>query len=505
MKHAVVIICWISVIVTGIFLRFDDLAKRPFHADEATGARLTAKRMESRGGRFDPKHFHGPLLGDLAIPLCRIRGENHWPEMTKTTLRTLPAIIGCLLIALPLLWRRRFGDVPMLAAAAFIASSPLLVYYSRMFIHESLLVLFGMLVLVSLSSKPRYGIILGILIGLMFATKESFAISIIAWTGAGIWIALENRCFIDRETLSRTWRDYRFPAAIAIFTATITAAYFYTDGFRHPQGAIDAVRTFFIYETVGGHDKSLGYYAQLLVMPKKCAGTWWYETPILVLALIAYASTWLVRAEPQPHRWLIRFVAYSALAHFVIYSLIGYKTPWLACLPWAHVCLLAGLAFLDFTKREIPMKVILILIALAGLFTQFKQARLACGRYASDARNPYAYVPTQRDVESLETWLLKLRKAAPNGMLEPIAVVGSDYWPLPWYLRSFEKIGFWPDPPQNLQSMPLVICLPASSDSVMTSLEDTHMIVPRGLRPDVPVLVCVRNDIWKIWMEQPAE
>ena len=90
----------------------------------------------------------------------------------------------------------------MLLAAAFLATSPLLVYYSRMFIHESLLVLFGMLALVSLTCKPRWGIA-GILIGLMFATKESFAISIIAWSGAGVLIALENRKSLESGNTRR--------------------------------------------------------------------------------------------------------------------------------------------------------------------------------------------------------------------------------------------------------------------------------------------------------------
>ena len=68
MQRAIVILCWMLVIATGIFLRFDDLSSRPFHADEATGARITAKRMEKDGGTFDPKHYHGPLLADLAMP-----------------------------------------------------------------------------------------------------------------------------------------------------------------------------------------------------------------------------------------------------------------------------------------------------------------------------------------------------------------------------------------------------------------------------------------------------
>ncbi len=500
MKHSAIIVLWIGVIVAGAYLRFDDLAKRPFHADEATGARITARRMESGTPQFDPKHYHGPLLGDLAIPLCELRGETAWREMRKSTLRMLPAAAGTLLLLLPLLWRRRCGDGPMLLAAALLASSPLLVYYSRMFIHESLLVLFGMLALVTLTCKPRWGIP-GFLIGLMFATKESFAISMIAWTGAGLLIALENRQAIDREKLLAAWREYRIPVAISLLAAAVTAFGFYTGGFRHPQGAIDAIRTFFVYETVEGHDKSIAYYFQLLAIPKKSGGVWWFETPLLLLALFAYASTFRRSPAGAKSRRTIRFIAYAAVGHLLIYSLIAYKTPWLACLPWAHVCLLGSFAVAGFAGHRLPLKAALAMLAAACLVTQFQQTRRATGRYASDDRNPYAYVPTRSDIEKLESWLEQLRRVAPNDSLEPVGVVGGDYWPLPWYLRSFEQIGYWRNPPEVLAGLPLVFAMPESADAVMNALEKSHVALPRGLRAGVPVQVLVRNDIWKLWME----
>lgn len=500
MNRAIVIVCWICVIVTAVFLRFDALGDRPFHADEATGARITARRMETGGSQFDPKHYHGPLLADLTIPLCKVRGETGWQDMTKTTLRILPAIAGSLLVLLPLCWRRRCGDVPMLAAAAFLATSPLLVYYSRMFIHESLLVLCGMAALVSLTGRWRWGIP-GILIGLMFAAKESFAISIIAWSGAAVLVGWENRKSLDRATLAAAWREYRMPVIVSGLVSVVTAFGFYTDGFRHPQGAIDAVRTFFVYETVEGHDKSFAYYIKLLVMPQKSGGAWWFGTPLLVLALVAFASTFRRGGAAPECCATIRFVAYAAAGHFLIYSLIAYKTPWLACLPWAHVCLLAGFAVARFPSHRPLMKAGLLALTFVCLFTQYRQARYATGRLASDDRNPYAYVPTRRDVEAVEVWLEKLRDRSPAGTADEMAVIGSDYWPLPWYLRAFEKTGYWKEPPPDLEKFPFVCAMPESSDAVVARIGETHFLVPRGLRAGVPLHLFVRNDIWEIWME----
>jgi uncharacterized protein (TIGR03663 family) len=500
MKHAVIIILWISVLVTAAFLRFDHLGKRPFHPDEATGARIAARLMESGTEPFDPTHFHGPLQADLAVPWCRLHGETRWQEMTKGTLRTLPAIAGTLLVLLPLWWRRRAGDAPMLLAAALLATSPLLVYYSRMFIHESLLVLFGMMALLALTRKPRWGIP-GLLLGLMFATKESFAISVIAWTAAGLLVAWENRRNLDRKLLAAAWRDYRLPAAVSLLVAALTAIGFYTDGFRHPQGAIDAVRTYFMYKTGAGHDKPFGYYLQLLALPQKSAGVWWFGTPLLGLALCAWAATFRRGPEAPRCRPLVRFIAYAAAGHLLIYSLIAYKTPWLVCLTVAHLCLLAGFALSGFANRRLPSRIALAVLAAACLVTQFGQARLATGRYATDARNPYAYVPTRDDVEKLESWLMELRRISPPGALEPVAVIGVDYWPLPWYLRAFDQIGYWRDPPADLAKLPLVFALPETTESVMKLLETTHVALPRGLRDGVPIYVFVKKNIWNHWME----
>ncbi len=498
LKHAVIIILWISVLVTGVFLRFDHLDKRPFHADEATGARITARRMESTAGQFDPTHFHGPLLADLAIPLCRWRGESSWRELTKNTLRTVSAAAGCLLVIVPLWWRRRFGDGPMLLASWLLATSPLLVYYSRMFIHESLLALFGLMAVMTLTRKPRWGIP-GLLIGLMFAAKESFAISMIAWAAAALLVAVENRHRLNREMLAAAWRDYRWPVATSLIVAAVTTLGFYTDGFRHPQGAIDAVRTYFVYQTGAGHDQAMDYYWRLLAWPKKSGGVWWGETPVVVLALCAWAATF--RPSPPAARSTQRFIAYAAAGHFLIYSLISYKTPWLACLAWSHLCLFAGLALVGFTRHRLPMRAALAAVVGGGLVTQAIQAQRASGRYAADERNPYAYAPTCNDVEKLAAWLLELRQAVVPGTLEPIAVIGEHYWPLPWYLRAFEHIGYWRVPAADLATMPLVFALPDAAEAVARALEQTHVELPRGLRAGAPVGVFVRSDLWQQWME----
>ncbi len=498
-----IIFCWIVVIVFAAFLRFENLSDRPFHFDEATGARITAHRIDpSTNYHFNPVHNHGPLLSAAASPICALAGESSWDQLSKLSLRLVPAIAGTFIVLLPLLWRCRFGDAAMLAAAALLATSPLLVYYSRMFIHEMLLALCGLAALMFLCGKPRY-LLAGLFVGLMFATKESFAITMIAWAAAGVLIAISYREELSklgwRNIAQQGWTNYRKPMAYSLIAAALTAGFFYTNGFSNPKGAWDAIRTFFIYKTGAGHEKAFFYYFEMLAIPTK-GGIWWFETPVIILAALALFQTYIPGKQRNINTSIIRFLAYVSIIHVLIYSLIAYKTPWLMCLPWAYTCLLAGLSLREFPQWKMSLKVIVSILFFGILFQQTRITRYATGRFASDARNPYAYAPTSRDVESIQQWMKELKKELPQEALEPVAVVGTEYWPLPWYLRDFEAIGYWPEPAPALSLCPLVFAMPEASEAINEQLKKTHTPFLRSLRAEVPVMLYLRKDHFDRWM-----
>lgn len=501
MKRSLLIVGWIGVVVTAVFLRFDDLGARPMHADEATGARITAERLKG-GGEFNPSHYHGPVLADLAGMVSVARGEETWSELTELSLRLVTATAGLLLVLLPLLVRKRYGDGVVLAAAAFIATSPLLIYYSRMFIHETLLVLFGVAFLVLAIRKPKMGFP-GIMLGLMYATKETFVISVMAWCAAASVLLIENRDQLNKDWIRAVWNEWKMPVIVSGCLAALVSMSIYTDAFRHPQGAIDAIKTFFVYKTGEGHDKSVSYYFSLLVLPEKSAGRWWFSVPMISLAAYAYIGSFFGGMDLKV-KLAIRFLFYAFIAHLVIYSAIAYKTPWLMCLPWAHVCLLAGFSVHLVMRQKRWVQCAVVIVLCIGLMTSYQQARYATGRLSSDQRNPLAYVPTRKSVERLEVWLERLQKVDPNNEVNDVAVVGTGYWPLPWYLRGFERVGYWVAADSNEgfpPEMPIVICMPEEFQRVQPLLRDTHYQVPfgYGLRPDVNVEVFVRLDLWDAW------
>ncbi len=504
-QRLLIIVTWIGIVILSLTLRLQNLEERPIHADEATGARILAGQLAGEDYQFDPQHFHGPLLSLSSQPIARSRSETSWSELSTTTLRLSTVIAGLLVVFTPLLWRRSIGSWGALAAAALLASSPLMVYYNRMYIHESLLTLFAMLAcaaVLRLTEQPgkRIAIASGLCIGLMFATKETFAISILAWlpaVGLCYWRQQAN----EARHLCPNLRIYLLPSACLAITAAFTAAYFYSDGFRSMQGIIDAVRTYFVYETTAGHEKGMGYYLELLIWPKQQFGIWWTEALIALLAVIAVAFA-VVKRVPNP---AVLFLAVATVCHFIIYSCIGYKTPWLMMVPWAHACLLAGYVFSYFPNLKTRSRFLLTLLLLTGLAYQTKQSIHASGRLANDSRNPYAYVPTSKDAAKVERWLHELRALPDAPTLTPIGVIGQGYWPLPWYLRTFETIGYWPTPIQDITDLPIIFAMPAQAQACDNLLGATHTKLPRGLRANVAVTLYLRNDIWQHWMRTDTQ
>jgi hypothetical protein len=214
---------------------------------------------------------------------------------------------------------------------------------------------------------------------------------------------------------------------------------------------------------------------------------------------VAFAA---IKRVPNP---AVLFLAVATVCHFIIYSCIGYKTPWLMMVPWAHACLLAGYVFSYFPNLKTRSRFLLTLLLLTGLAYQTKQSIHASGRLANDSRNPYAYVPTSKDAAKVERWLHELRALSDAPTLTPIGVIGQEYWPLPWYLRTFETIGYWPTPIQNITNLPIIFAMPAQAQACDNLLGATHIKLPRGLRANVEVTLYLRNDIWQHWMRTDTQ
>lgn len=118
------LIAFSLIFVAGFALRFWDLDARAMHHDESLHATYTWYINEGRGYQHHPL-MHGPLLFHLMALTYFLFGDS------DATSRFVPAALGAVMVALPLLLRPWLGRVGTLAAAAFIALSPSLLYFSR--------------------------------------------------------------------------------------------------------------------------------------------------------------------------------------------------------------------------------------------------------------------------------------------------------------------------------------------------------------------------------------
>jgi len=461
---------WVPVFLLGAGLRFLDLSVAPLHADEAVGAKITAERLEGRGYFFDPTHFHGPALSWLASWPARLAGENSLEDLDVLTLRGVAAVCGSLIILLPLLLRRWLGEMGALVGALLLATSPLLCFYSRVFIHEPLLALFAAAALACLgwwmTSPSRLAAVCGgLALGLMAATKETFAIVAFSWL-IGLLVSGAQKSTRQLGVASAF--------SLAAFLVVLVAAY---------GNPLSFFSTYAGYETDPGHAKPLLYYWDLLITPKHRPPQWWSEAGLAVLAL---AGAWAAWRTANP---LLRLMAVSAGVQFVVYSAISYKTPWLMVIPWMQVCLLAGVGVVTMKNWRG------LVLAGAVVFFQLQQTYAAVFRFPNDSRNPLVYSPTSSDIERLRNRLHALKKNSPAFQKGRMAVLGNGYWPLPWYLRDSIPTGYFKTMPDDLETFAVVIAMPEMAEKSGQRLAATHEAFFQGLRYEVPVTVFVRRDI----------
>jgi hypothetical protein len=99
--------------------------------------------------------------------------------------------------------------------------------------------------------------------------------------------------------------------------------------------------------------------------------------------------------------------------------------------------------------------------------------------YASDERNPYAYVHTSPDMLKVRALAQGARALRPD---LPIRVVSEEYWPIPWYLRGIGGVGYWTSPPGSCDGS-LVLASADLARTVASRLHGPYSRAYLGLRP----------------------
>jgi uncharacterized protein (TIGR03663 family) len=494
--------------------RTQGLSLRPMHHDEANQALKFGALLESGEYRYDRQDHHGPSLYYFSLPLARLLGERTLADLTERTLRLVPALFGLGAILLFLLFLPELGRPAVLWSGLALAFSPVMVYFSRFYIQETLLVFFLVGFIAFLwryLMRPSWfwALAAGIFAGLMYATKETSVIAFGAIAAALILTRLFPGKGVDRDRfrprprLAHLW--------LGLAGAALTVLAFFTSFFQNPGGFLDSLLTFRVYFVRAGeggfHLHSWSYYFQILAFSRGAGTLGWSEAFLLILAIAGGAAAFKVRGAGLPRPRFLRFVLFYTAVSTIVYSLIPYKTPWNLLPFYVGFILLAGsgAAFLlEVWPRKAGRSLVVLLLG-AGFINLGIQSYRANFRFPADPRNPYAYAQTSPDFSKLAGRVERLASLDPDGRHLLIKVVASPYetWPLPWSLRSFDRVGYWPSTEDagGIGSPPLVISSAEEAAKVEASLVGTYRSEYYSLRPNVFLVLHVRDDLWERLLE----
>jgi len=331
------------------------------------------------------------------------------------------------------------------------------------------------------------------------------------------------------------------PARIIIWLAISVVVFsgvgilFYSSFFKNGKGVSDALKTFEFWTKTGATAHVHPFLTYV----------WWLllqESPLLLLG-IAGALVALFK----PVKPFMLFSAFWAFGLTAAYSLIKYKTPWLTLSFIVPLALVSGVAmqwlydeFGEWRWSQ-PQRVaaIVILLAvmlgpipfLAGRFERvgreekwfnpdvalakikesprwktlipgYQTLDLNFVNYDNDDRYyVYVYAHTRRETLKLVEQIDQLAERTHQGNKMGITIVSGDYWPLPWYLRDYNRVGYHGRITPSTE--PVILASAGQAEEVQTTYGDRYKQVHSGfnvagsfsLRPGVDLLLFTRREL----------
>ena len=497
----------------ALALRLPELGVRPMHNDEGVNALKFGRLWRGQGYRYEASEFHGPALVYATAGFEKLTRAPDFNRLGEARFRLVTVAFGLGLVMLLPLVRDGLGGRAMIWAAVLTAVSPAMVFYSRYYIHETLLVCFTFLAFAAAwrywrSGKPFWALLAGLGLGLMHATKETF---VLALGAAGLSLLLNwawTRLLDAGDRTSRRPRLQFWPAAAGLGVWLLTAGVLFSSFFSNPAGLWDSARTYHTWLSRAAgespHTHSWTFYLHRLIWFHPAPGPVWSEAFVLLLAGFGGAAGFRHRGLGGANAGFARFLALYTFLLAAGYSLIPYKTPWCLLGFWHGAILLAGLgatALVESTRTRPARAVVLGLLAVGTAHLGW-QAWRAVIPYAADRRNPYVYAQTSPDALNLVERVEALARVHPEGgrMFVQVAAPESDYGPLPWYLRDLEQVAWSAEVPEQ-PSAPVLI-LSSEFHVPPDALGAYRMTGYYQLRPLVFFELYVQPGLWTAWLDR---
>lgn len=350
--------------------------------------------------------------------------------------------------------------------------------------------------------RPIYLLLAAAAASLAFATKEtafiSFGTMAIAIVCVFVWRKLWTE---DKNTWSEPvelgFRNF-FAAfgdsqsrIVLITLCLIVFAYvwvlFFTSFFTYPEGINASFKAYDLWTKTGTKDHAEnGFWAYL---------KWGFkiEAPILLLgALGAGLAFWKAR-----HRFAM-FAALWGFGLLAAYTLIPYKTPWLALNFLLPIAIAAGYGIneLAVSRQRWQRAAAAFLAAVAFGVSAYQAIDINFYRYDDDSQ-PYVYAHTRRAYNEMVGEINRIAKKSGKNNDASIIVVSPDYWGLPWNLRDYPNAGFYGRITPTTTAEIIIGKTNQQAELEVEYGEHYQHTGTYALRPGVDLLFYVRKDLVK--------
>lgn len=429
-----------AILVSAALLRLWGLDLKPPHFDEGINGWFVDQMRATGFYRYDPENYHGPLYFYILFVFLTLGGRSVW------VLR-LPAVIASIAsVWAALRFGRFFGTTAARLGALALAVSPAAVFYGRYAIHESWVVLSLMILALGVLGLWKEGsrrdlALLCAGTTLLLLLKETALIHLVCFGLAALSLFLWQKIIPSAPALPVAivrWKNR--DAVLFLGISGLVLLFFYSGTFMNWAGVPDFFRAygkwFHTGVGAGGHEKTdyqfgsfglLNWYWVALMAR--------YEWPALLGLIVALRLAW-----PAPA--MLRYLAIYAVGALAAYSIVPYKTPWcIISILWPFA-LLFGAGIAETLKTPLP-RFVAPAVATTVLCGSLALCVRLNFRHFTDAREPYVYVQTQPGIAVITEPLLGLAVRDPRNRDLTGMILLESYYPLPWVLGDFTKIGYY--------------------------------------------------------------
>lgn len=354
--------------------------------------------------------------------------------------------------------------------------------------------------------RPIYLLLASAAASLMFATKETAFITLgtLAIAAASVWIwqkiyrprGSSNGEIPEGELDIVTWKNFSnalgsgtsrlllILAAVGIFAYVWVL--FFTSFFTFAEGIQRSIEAYAIWTKTGNRDHTQSGFFGYLTWGMKI------EAPIIIASAIGLAIAFL----KSRHR-VAMFIGLWAFGLFLAYSLIPYKTPWLALNFFLPMCLIAGYGINEIFRfpNSIGKYTAGALSLAAAIVLGYQSWDLNFVNYDNDAR-PYVYAHTRRGFLDLMRKIEDVAAKSGKANQVRIDVLSPDYWPMVWYVKDFPHAVFHGNMVSTSEADMIVVKKGDQDREAIAKFSSNYKLAGSfELRPGVDLGLLVKNEL----------